>query len=195
MPAEVWSGAVRPWVVLSNQVLLDHRWLKVREQRVRLSNGAVIDQFHLLDSPNWSAVLAVTPENQVVMVEQYRHGLGRTSRELPAGVIEPDESPLEAARRELLEETGFFSERWHVLLEVSPEPNRSSHRAFVFVALDARPVQTPKPDQSEVLRTLLLPAEALLDDVDRGVLDHGIHVAAILMAERRGWLKCPRATR
>jgi len=184
---------VRPWVVLSNQVLLDRRWLRVREQRVRLANGAVIDQFHLLDSPNWSAVLAVTPANQVILVEQYRHGLGRTSRELPAGVIEPEESPLQAARRELLEETGYSSETWHALLEASPEPNRSNHRAFVFVALNARPVQAPEPDQSEVLNTLLLPAEALLDDVDRGAVDHGIHVAAILMAERRGWLKRPGA--
>jgi len=69
--------------------------------------GHEIEQFHLIKGPDWAAVLCLTPERQVVLVRQYRHGFGAASLELPAGVIEPSERPIDAARRELLEESGF----------------------------------------------------------------------------------------
>src|SRR5450432_4250503 len=96
-----------PWEIITDTALISERWLEVRQQRVRLANGNEIEQFHLINGPHWTAVLCLTPDRQVVLVRQYRHGFGGASLELPAGVIEPSEAPIDAARRELLEESGF----------------------------------------------------------------------------------------
>ena len=97
----------RAWDVLESAYLSRKPWLTLRRDRVRLPGGAVIDEYLVLEYPAWVSVVAVTSEGRVVLVRQYRHGLGRAGVELPAGVVEPgDPSPESAARRELREETG-----------------------------------------------------------------------------------------
>ncbi|MFI5302580.1 MAG: NUDIX hydrolase, partial [Polyangiales bacterium] len=75
---------MRPWRVTSSRTLIERRWLTVHEQRIELPRGGTIDEFHLIEGPDWAAVIAVTDEGRVVFVDQYRHGIGRGSRELPA---------------------------------------------------------------------------------------------------------------
>ncbi|MCA9625631.1 MAG: NUDIX hydrolase, partial [Myxococcales bacterium] len=94
---------LHPWQILESRAILERRWLTVHEQRVGLPQGGEIEEFHLIEAPSWVAVLA-DAGNHLVLVEQYRHGLGGASLELPAGVIDEGESPEEAARRELREE-------------------------------------------------------------------------------------------
>lgn len=176
------------WQVLSDTALISQRWLEVREQRVRLANGHEIDRFHLIHGPDWSSVLCLTGDQQVVLVRQYRHGLGGASLELPAGVIEPDELPIDAARRELREESGFQSEHVVPLLTMVPEPSRSSTRAHFFFAHDARRIADLSLDSSEDLEVLLVPVSELLGLIDEGHIQHAVHIAAILSAWRRGLL-------
>ncbi len=180
---------MQPWTVLSQKTLLDRKWLRITEDSVRLPNGTVIDEFHVMHSPNWAAVIAVTENSQIVMVEQYRHGLGRTSLELPSGVVDPGERPLDAASRELLEETGYCAQRWESLIEVSPEPSRSTHRASFFVAYGAERVGDARLEASEIINVRLTDVDRLIDQVMRGQIDHAAHVGAILLAERRGLLR------
>jgi len=175
-----------PWKVLDSRTLIDKRWLEVHEQRIELGHGATIDSFHLIVSPSWTGVLTVTQDDEVVLVRQYRHGLGGESLELPAGVLEPGESPLDAAQRELVEETGFAAEGWQPLIEVSTEPARHTTRAHFFFARDARCVAEPSLDESEHVQVVLVPRSELLSLLDRGEIVHGVHVAAILTAARRG---------
>jgi 8-oxo-dGTP pyrophosphatase MutT (NUDIX family) len=179
---------MQPWRVRSSRALLERRWLTVREQEIALPSGAHIDEFHLIEAPDWAAVLALTPAGNVVMVEQYRHGLAGTSRELPAGVIEPGESPVAAAARELREETGYEAERWQPLCTVSTEPSRHTNRAHFFFAEGARRVAEPRGDASEHIEVRLVPPAELCAAVERGAVAHGVHVGAILLAARRGWL-------
>ncbi|MGC4086323.1 MAG: NUDIX hydrolase [Polyangiaceae bacterium] len=153
--------ALEPWKVLSDTTLLERRWLRLREQHVRLSNGHEIEQFHVVDGPDWAAALAITPDDQVVMVRQYRHGTGELSLELPAGVIEPDEPSEQAAQRELLEETGYVADSWQPLMVLNPEPARHSNRAHVFVAQGARLSAQATPEPSEELQIELHPVKAL----------------------------------
>ncbi|HWA77761.1 MAG TPA: NUDIX hydrolase [Polyangiaceae bacterium] len=180
---------VRPWRVLSEQVVVERRWLRLREQRVELPNGHEIDEFHLLEGPDWAGVLALTEQNDVVMVRQYRHGLGRGSLELPAGVIEPDESDLFAAQRELLEETGYASDDWHALSVVSTEPARSSVHAHFFVARGARRIGDSTPEQTELLQIELWPGKSFGKLIDTGEICHGVQIGAILLAARRGFIE------
>lgn len=176
------------WQVLSDTSLISQRWLEVREQRVRLANGHEIDRFHLIHGPNWASVLCLTREREVVLVRQYRHGLGGTSLELPAGVLEVGEVPLEGARRELREESGFDAESIEPLLSLAPEPARNSTRAHFFFARGAVRVSELALDSSEDLEVLLVPVEELLDLIDHGQIVHAAHIAAILLAWRRGLL-------
>jgi 8-oxo-dGTP pyrophosphatase MutT (NUDIX family) len=179
---------VQPWTLISRKTLLDRRWLRITEDCVRLPNGTVIDEFHLLHTPNWASVLALTDGSEVVMVEQYRYGLGRASLELPSGIIDSGEDALMAAQRELREETGYVAPDWFPLLEVSPEPSRSTHRAFFFVALRATCSGPARPEASEVIAVRLRGIRELLNEVMAGNIDHAAHVGAILAAERRGYL-------
>ena len=177
---------MKAWRVEESRVLFERQWLRLREDRVELSNGTTIDEYHVLELPDWTGVLALTDDGEVALVEQYRHGLGASTLELPAGVIEPGELPLEAARRELLEETGYASDDWLALGALSPEPNRQNNRAHFFVARHARRVAPPKLDQSEVIETRLVRTDQLLEQIEQGRLLHAVHIAAILLAMTRG---------
>lgn len=179
---------MRPWRVIDSTILLDRTWLRVHQQRVALPGGGEIDEFHLIEGPSWAAALAVTEAGDVLVVEQYRHGVGATSLELPAGVIDGDEDPRQAAQRELREEAGFEADDWQPLLVVSPEPARHTSRGHFFFARGARLAGDQRLDATEDIAVRAMkPADLLAAALDGRVL-HGAHVAAILAAQARGWL-------
>jgi 8-oxo-dGTP pyrophosphatase MutT (NUDIX family) len=177
-----------PWRVLTRTPVLERTYLRVVQDHVRLGDGREIDDFCLLESPDWAAVLCLTSDGRVALVRQYRHGLGDVSWELPAGALEPGEDPLAGARRELLEETGYASDAWQPLLTASVDPARVVARAFFYVALDCQLVKAPELDENEELETVLLTKAELFALIDTGQLKHGLHLAAVLMAQRQGLL-------
>ena len=179
---------MNPWRVVASRLLLERRWLTLHEQRVVLPTGAEIDEFHLIESPDWVGILATTEDDRVVVVEQYRHGAARAGLELPAGVIDAGETPHDAARRELSEETGFEAGELELLSTVYPEPARHTNRAYFYVAPRAVKRGEPRLDESEHLVVRLLSREDLLAAIDSGALVHGSHVGAIMLAVHRGIL-------
>lgn len=185
---------MKRWKVLDQEYLLRRWWMNLRVDRVRLPSGEEIEEFHVIEYPDWVCVLCLTEDGQLVMVEQYRHGLGVVSLELPAGGIEPGEDPLEAARRELLEETGYEATSWESLGCTAPEPSKHTNLAHIFVAQGARQVGAPRLDPSEDMEVRLVsPAEALRL-ADEGRIVHGIHAAALFWAHFRGILSNGQAS-
>lgn len=180
---------MKPWRVVDSSVLLERKWLTVRQERIELPQGGEIEEFHVIKAPDWTGILALAADDHVVMVEQYRHGAGRVSRELPAGVVDGHESVLDAAVRELREETGYEAEDWQPLLTVNTEPSRHTNRAHFFFARNARKVAEQKLDESEHIRVVLVSLRELVPSIERGEIFHGVHVAAILLAAHRGLVR------
>ncbi len=177
----------KAWRTLDRRTIIDHRYLKVHRDCVELPNGVLIDDFFVVDSSPWVAVVCRDEQGRIVLVRQYRHGINRETLELPAGGIEAGELPLEAARRELREETGYEADAWHSLSSFAQDPARQSCVAHFFLATGARQVAEQRLDASENIETVLLPPSELLVAVQRGRILHGLHVAALLLAERQKW--------
>jgi 8-oxo-dGTP pyrophosphatase MutT (NUDIX family) len=177
------------WEILTSRYLLRRKWMDVREDRVRLPNGTVIDEFHVLEYPDWVCVMPITPDGRFVMVEQYRHGIEHICLEFPAGVIDDGEEVLTAARRELLEETGYDADHFERIGRCAPEPSRHSNVAHIVVALGARPVREPEPDHDEVIHVTAWPVSDLRELIEQGHFVHGVHHAAILLGHLKGYVE------
>ncbi len=175
---------IRPWKTLASQLLIERKWLRVYQERVETGRGAVIDEFHVVESPDWAATICITKSQELVLVEQYRHGLRGLSLELPAGVIEPEEDIAGGAERELLEETGFQGSRAELFCSTRPEPARGRSTAHFCIVKDAKKEKAQMLDASEDLRVILMPLRELPNIVEK--MEHALHIGALLYAKERG---------
>ena len=176
---------LRPWTVIDSEYLLRRPWLNLRVDQVRQPDGSVIDEFHVVEYPDWTCTICVTEEGQVVLVEQYRHGLGRATLEFPAGIIEPGEAPLMAARRELVEETGYVAATWTSLGHCSPNPSKQVNYAHLFLATGAHQAHDQLLDTSESIVVHLAEPDDVLHLANTDDFVHGIHLAALFRACQR----------
>lgn len=144
------------WEILSSEYLFRRPWLTARRDVVRLPNGTVYDEYYVLEYPTWINVIAITPEGKFVMVKQYRHGLGIVATELCAGVAEPGETPLEAAQRELLEETGFGGGEWELSMVISANPSSQNNLSYCFIARGVEKLSGQHLDATEDIKVEIL---------------------------------------
>lgn len=178
----------RPWTQLATRTLVDRWWMTLREDRVRLPDGHVLDEYHVAEYPDWACALALTDGGEAVLVEQYRYGVDRVLLELPAGAVDPGEDPAAAAARELREETGYAGRDWARLGKLAVEPGRHTNYGHVFVATGCQEVAAPAHEAAEDLRVRVVAAGDLPGLVESGRIAHGIHAAAVFWALARGLL-------
>ncbi|TGK31682.1 NUDIX hydrolase [Leptospira gomenensis] len=137
------------------------------------------DFFHL-ESKDWVNVIALTPENKILLIDQYRHGIHRYSLEIPGGIAEKN-TVLESAQAELAEETGYVSEEWEYLGKVTGNPAILDNWSHTFVAKNVRKLREQDLDDSEQIEIFETPLENVPDLIDRNILHHGMMVAALGM--------------
>lgn len=168
----------RPWRVIRSEYLAREPWFTVRREEVELPTGARVPAWYVLEYPDWVNVLARTRDGSFLFISQYRHALGRTSYELPAGVCDPgDASPLDAARRELLEETGYGGGRWAEYMVLSANPTSHNNLTHTFLALDVEPVGRQCTEPTEDIRVHLFSYAQV-----RELLDENRIVQALMAA-------------
>ncbi len=175
-----------PWKILSQNVLLDRRWMKLRVDAVALPSGQVLPEYHVLEYPDWTLSLCVTTGNEFVLVEQYRHAVGKLSLEFASGMLENGEEPVVGAARELEEETGFLAQNWTHLGSWAPDPSRHTNSGHVFLARGAERTGVLDRDDTEDLQVVLLDREGVVEAIASGRILHGMHVAAFYKALAEG---------
>jgi 8-oxo-dGTP pyrophosphatase MutT (NUDIX family) len=173
----------KPWTVRSSRTVVADRWIDLRAETVVNGKGVTLDPFYVLHYADWVHVFAVTPEGMVVLTEQYRHGTREIGLELPGGVIDrTDPDPASAARRELLEETGFAAGRLRPVAALASNPATHSNRVHTFLATDCRALQAQALDEGEDIAVHLVPIQDLMPLIQAGRISQSMHVASILLS-------------
>ena len=153
----------KKWEVLKSEYLFNRPWLTARRDHVKLPSGAENKEYYVLEYPDWVNVIARDKEGRFVMIRQYRHGLGETRFELCAGVVDPnDASPEEAARRELMEETGYGGGSWHLLTTLSGNASATNNLTYCFLAEGVEEMGAQQLENTEDIKVHLLTKEEVL---------------------------------
>lgn len=173
---------LKKWKTLRSQMVLNHRWCKVRRDEIELPQGEVIDDFFVIIRPDIALILPVTSQKEIVFVRQYRHGVGEILLELPAGGFNPyEESGLAAAARELEEETGYIADNLISLATLYDNPVKDTNKIHLFLAEDVHLSGKRDLDITEDIEVVLIPIEDVANKIALGEISVCGTITAILL--------------
>jgi ADP-ribose diphosphatase len=171
-----------PWETLGSELVFDHRWYRLRRETVRLPSGRIVDDYFVSERPDVVLVFALTPDERVVFVRQWKQGRRAFLTELPGGMCDPGEPPLETAARELLEETGYACAELTAIGMFEQDPTKASNTIVSFLGAGAVVAGEPSWDEQEELEVVLIPVGELTAAIRAGRITSAGTVATIYRA-------------
>ena len=171
------------WRVAGSRLIHADRWIRLRADHCITPEGAVLDPYYVLEYADWVHVVAVTDDDRLVVNHQYRHGAGCVHLELPGGVTDAaDAGPLEAAARELREETGFAAREFQHITSLSPNSATHTNRIHIVLAEGAYADGVQSLDAGEEIAVELLPLAEVPALIASGAFLQSAHVASMMVA-------------
>jgi ADP-ribose pyrophosphatase len=169
---------IERWERISSRQVADCRVFRVREELCRRASDGEQHSFYTIANPDWVNVIATTRREEIVLIEQFRQGTFAAELELPGGMIDPGEMPLEAAKRELREETGFTSGQWRLLGISHPNPALQNNSIYHYAALECELTDETAFDEHESIAVRLTPPDDAEKLILSGMIRHSLVVAA-----------------
>lgn len=171
------------WRVAGSRLIHADKWIRLRADSCITPEGAVLDPYYVLEYADWVHVVAVTDDDRLVVNHQYRHGAGCVHLELPGGVMDAaDAGPLEAAARELHEETGFRAREFRYITSLSPNSATHTNRIHIVMAEGAYAAGAQSLDAGEEIAVELLPLAEMPSLIGSGAFLQAAHVASLMVA-------------
>lgn len=167
------------WELISSREDRSYPLFSVRINRNRSPRTGKIHEFQVLTSPPWVTVIPVTPDGNVIMVRQYRHGTGELSLEPPGGLVKEGQTPEQSGREELEEETGYQPREMELLGWMHPMPALFTNRLYVFLAKDVTPTGTMNTDETEEVETVRVPVGEVREYIRSGKITASVMIAAL----------------
>ncbi len=174
------SDLADKWEVSPGRVVLETPIVNINAGPVRCKRSGREKEFYLFDFPDWVNVVALTPEKEIVLIRQFRYGSNRVEIEIPGGMINAGETPLEAGCRELLEETGYAGKGGRIIGKVCPNPAIQGNFCHTVLVEEAVKVAEPNFDEMEDIECFLHPENDVLKTAVSGAIDHGLVLNALM---------------
>lgn len=172
------SESVEIWKRKSSKEIADCKVFKVREDFSEREGDEKMGKFFVCENPDWVNIIALTKNKEVILIEQFRHGIEEIILEIPGGMIDGDEKPETAARRELLEETGFSADEFILLGKSHPNPAIQNNEMFHYLAVNCEKTGDTSFDEHESVLTKIVSLEEAKKFISGGAITHSLVVAA-----------------
>ena len=184
------------WEEISVEHVVQDQWIDFRKSAYRYPDGRVFEPFYSYSRKDYAVIVASDTDGNYICVRQFRQGIKEVTTEFPAGGVERDdgreygttkasEDTLEAAKRELMEETGYESDEWEHLLTVPSNATIADNYATVFRAKNCRLVAGQDLDETEVLNIYKYSADEIEEMIYNGEFQQSVHVMAWLLAKEK----------
>ncbi len=175
------SKKIEKWEVIGSKYLIDRKpWLTIREDKLRMPNGSIMESYYVYEYPDWVNTIAITKDGEYLMVQQYRHAIGEINYELCAGVCDDeDDSPMISAQRELLEETGYAGGEWSHWMTNTANPGTHQNKTHCYLAVGVEKVADQSLDKTEDIAVHLMSRADIVALLESDAIRQSLHAAAL----------------
>ena len=176
---------IKPWKRIETRTVKETRIFTLKVGTARAPKTGRDHDFYLLDAAPWVNIVALTGDDHMLFVRQYRHGTEEVTLEIPGGLVEAGQTPEEAAGRELMEETGHRAEEMILMARVRPNPAFLNNWCYLYLAKNVAPAGELELDETEDIEVVRIPAPDIPGLIEDGTIDHSLVLSAFFHYYRR----------